>query len=63
MENKLIAKGFQNSTSKSHKKEKSSSLSFIGMKRIVKGSFDTKLTQTKKLHDNKIMEGERLFEM
>ena len=47
MENKLIAKGFQNSTSKSHKKEKSSSLPFIGMKRIVKGSFDTKLTQTK----------------
>ena len=47
MENKLIAKGFQNSTSKSHKKEKSSSLPFIGMKRIVKGSFDAKLTQTK----------------
>jgi hypothetical protein len=47
MENKLIAKGFQNSTSKSHKKEKSSSLPFIGMKRILKGSFGTKLTQTK----------------
>ena len=48
MEKKLIAKGFQYSTSKSHKKEKSSSLPFIGMKRIAKGSFDTKLTQTKK---------------
>ena len=47
MEKKLIAKGFQNSTSKSHKKEKSSSLPFIGMQRIVKGSFDTKWTQTK----------------
>ena len=47
MENKLIAKGFQNSTSKSHKKEKSSSLPFIGMQRIVKVSFDTKWTQTK----------------
>jgi len=30
----LVAKGFQYSTSKSHKKEKSSSLPFIGMKRI-----------------------------
>ena len=39
MEKKLIAKGFQYSTSKSHKKEKSSSLPFIGYEEACKGEF------------------------